>query len=74
MNNPEGIRMSTALTHLSLARHRPNLTIRGNAPVKRVLFDGNRATGVESESGGETFVVEGKRSYLPPAASSPLTS
>ena len=52
MNNPDGIRMSTALTHLSLARHRLNLTIRGNAPVKRVLFDGNRATGVESESGG----------------------
>ena len=64
MNNPDGIRMSTALTHLSLARHRPNLTIRGNAPVKRVLFDGKRATGVESESGGETFVMEGEEVIL----------
>ena len=58
LNNPNGIRLSTALGYLSLARHRLNLTIRGNCMVYRILFDGNRATGVEVESGGETFVID----------------
>ncbi len=57
MNNPEGIRMSTAVTHLNPARHRLNLTIRGNAYTRRVLFEGKRAVGVEVESGGEIFTL-----------------
>ena len=57
MNNPHDIRMSTALTYLNPNRHRLNLTIRGNAMVRRVLFDGSRATGVEVESGGERFIM-----------------
>ena len=59
LNNPNGIRLSTALGYLNLARHRLNLTIRPNCTVHRVIFEGNRATGVQLESGGETFVVEG---------------
>jgi choline dehydrogenase len=47
MNNPDGLRMSTALTHLNPARHRLNLTIRPNALTWRVLFEGTRAVGVE---------------------------
>ncbi len=58
MNNPNGIRMSTGLTYINPYRHRLNLTVRGNVLVRRVLFDGTRATGVEVESGGETFTVE----------------
>ena len=58
LNNPNGIRLSTALGYLNLARHRLNLTIRPNCTVHRILFDGKRATGVQVESGGETFVVE----------------
>ena len=58
LNNPNGIRLSTALGYLNLARHRLNLTIRPNCTVHRLLFDGNRATGVQVESGDETFVVE----------------
>ena len=58
MNNPEGIRMSVALSHLSTARHRLNLTIRGNVLARRVAFEGNRAIGVEVESGGEIYTVE----------------
>ena len=50
MNNPEGIRMSVALSHLSTARHRLNLTVRGNVLARRVVFEGNRAIGVEVES------------------------
>ena len=64
LNNPNGIRMSTALGYLNLARHRLNLTIRPNCTVRRLLFTGNRATGVEVESGGEVFVVEGDEIVL----------
>lgn len=64
VNNPDGIRMSAALTHLSQARHRLNLTIRANVLARRVVFEGKRATGVEVESGGEVFVVEGDQVIL----------
>jgi choline dehydrogenase len=64
MNNPDGIRMSTALTHLNPSRHRLNLTIRGNVLARRVLFNGTRAIGVEAESGGEVFTVEGEEIML----------
>ncbi len=59
MNNPAGIRMSCALAHLATARHRLNLTIRGNVTARRILFDGQKAVGVEAESGGEIFHVLG---------------
>jgi predicted dehydrogenase (TIGR03970 family) len=60
MNNPQGMRMSTALTHLQPARHRLNLTIRPNILARRILFEGMRAVGVEVESNGEVWTVEGK--------------
>ena len=57
MNNPEGVRMSTALTFLSAVRHRLNLTVRANVVVRRILFEGKKAVGVEVESGGEVYTV-----------------
>ena len=59
MNNPAGIRMSSALAYLSAARHRLNLTVRGNVVVRRIRFEGSTAVGVEAESGGEVFTAEG---------------
>ena len=64
VNNPNGIRWSTALGYLNLARHRLNLTIRPNATVQRLIFDGNRATGVEIESGGDKFIAEANEIIL----------
>ncbi len=64
MNNRNGWRMSTNVTHLTPARHRLNLTVRGNVFVRRVLIAGGRVTGVEVESGGEIFTVEGERVVL----------
>ena len=64
VNNPNGIRWSTALGYLDMARHRLNLTIKANCTVQRILFEGKRATGVEVESGGETFVAEGEEIIL----------
>ena len=63
-NNPNGIRWSTSLGYLNPSRHRLNLTLRPNCAVRRVLFDGNRAVGLEVESGGEIFEVEGDEIIL----------
>ncbi|WP_372407031.1 GMC family oxidoreductase [Streptomyces luteireticuli] len=46
-NAVDGERMDTATTYLSTARHLPNLEIRTGTKVTRVLFEGNRAVGVE---------------------------
>ena len=51
LNNIDGVRMSTALTYLNPTRHRINLTCRDNVTVRRIMFEGNRAVGVEAESG-----------------------
>jgi choline dehydrogenase len=64
LNNIDGLRMSTALAYLDPARHRLNLTIRAHAQARRILFQGLRATGVEVESGGEVFTVEGDEIIL----------
>ena len=59
LNNIDGVRMSTALTYLNLARHRLNLTVKANVTARRVVFEGKRAVGVEVDSGGERFTAEG---------------
>ncbi len=64
LNNPGGVRMSTAITYLDTCRHRLNLTIRPNVLALRVVFDGAQATGLEVDSDGETFVVEGEEIVL----------
>ena len=58
-NTVDGVRISMAIAYLDPARHRLNLTIKGDVMTRRVLFEGNRAVGVEAESGGEQFTVEG---------------
>ena len=64
MNQSDGVRMSTFLTHLAPSRHKLNLTVRENVLVRRVLFEVEQAVGVEVESGGERFVVEGSEIVL----------
>ena len=71
-NNIDGVRMSMALAYIDSVRHRLNLTIRANVQAHRVVLappaispsggeQGGvpRAIGIEVDSGGETFVVEG---------------
>lgn len=48
-----GARRGSADTYLEPARARPDLAIRGDAMVDRVLFDDRRATGVRLASGEE---------------------
>lgn len=64
MNKRGSQRMSVAICYVEPARHRLNLTIRGECLIRRVLTDGARATGVEVESGGTVQVVEAERIVL----------
>ncbi len=59
LNNPDGIRWSTAIGYLEPARQRPNLEIKADCQVHRVLFAGRRATGVQLESDGTILEVSG---------------
>ena len=38
-NNLDGIRMSTAVTHLNPARHRLNLTVKGDVYVRKIIIE-----------------------------------
>jgi choline dehydrogenase len=61
--------MSTALTYLAAARDRPNLEIRADSLVDRVLIESGRAVGVALASGEK--VVAGKVVLAAGAYSSP---
>lgn len=65
MNKIDGRRISAAEAWLTDAvRARPNLTIRSGQTVRRVVFEGRRAVGVEVEAGGEGAVVRGAKVVL----------
>lgn len=49
----DGHRVSTNDAFLEAARDRPNLSVRGDTPVDRVLLDGRRAIGVHTATGEE---------------------
>ena len=52
LNVVDGIRQNAAMAYLTAdVRRRPNLTIRGDVTVDRVLFDGTTATGVIGADG-----------------------
>ena len=63
-NNIGGVRVSAAMSYLNPMRHRLNLTVRGEVFVRRILFEGTKAVGVEAESGGEVFTVGAERVVL----------
>ena len=63
-NSHGGARMSAAHTYLNPARSRPNLTVRGDAVVHRVIIENGRARGVEITAGGERSIVRGDQVIL----------
>jgi choline dehydrogenase len=58
------LRLSTSIGYLLPARNRPNLTIRAQCLVNRVLFAGDRAVGVEISGEDGPEQVRGRRITL----------
>jgi choline dehydrogenase len=62
VNVVDGVRQNTGLVYLTAeVRQRPNLTIRGDVNIDRVLFDGTAATGVLAADG---TVYRGRETIL----------
>lgn len=59
-----GLRSGPASAYLRPVRARTNLTIRVRALVRRVLFQGRRAVGVEFEAGGEIHRARARHEVL----------
>jgi len=59
-----GARWSTADAYLKPALKRENLTVLTEAAVTKVMFDGNRAVGVEFEHDGARRVVRARREVV----------
>ena len=55
-----GRRWSAAVAYLNPAKKRPNLKIETKALAARVLFDGQRATGVEYTQNGQTHTAKAR--------------
>jgi choline dehydrogenase len=51
VNDVGGVRWNTAFAYLDPARERPNLVVRADTLVDRVLFAGDRAVGVATDGG-----------------------
>ena len=69
MNVDKGIRASSAKAYLDPARSRSNLTVIKHAHVKRVLFEGRAAVGVEYEKRGKTYKVDADNEIILSAGS-----
>ena len=59
-----GRRHSTSRAYLAPAMKRPNLRVETQAQVRRILFEGRRAVGVEYEQGGAIHILRARREIL----------
>lgn len=59
-----GMRASAAVAYLHPAAQRPNLTVMPYTPVRRVLFDGRRAVGVEASQLGQALELRAQREVI----------
>jgi choline dehydrogenase len=57
MNIKDGVRQSAGIAYLLPNLARPNLTLRGGTLVRRIVFEGKRAIGVEVEKDGEVEIL-----------------
>ena len=60
----DGRRCSAAVAYLRPALARPNLAVEVEALATRILFDGNRALGVEYLKGGERLTARAEREVI----------
>lgn len=60
----DGRRSSTATAYLRPAMRHPNLAVETESLVTRVLFEGNRAVGIEYRQGGETKTARAEKEVI----------
>ena len=60
----DGKRCSAAVGYLKPALQRPNLTLRTEAQTRRIVFEKNRAVGVELVQGDSTEIIRAKREVI----------
>lgn len=63
-NTLQGQRINVGTAYVNPIRHRPNLTVQGYSYVRRVLFDGRKAAGVEILVDGGISEVAAKEVVL----------
>lgn len=63
-NSVRGLRINTGIAYINPVRHRPNLTVEGDSYVRRVLFKGTRAVGVEVLRKGAVINIEANEIVL----------
>ncbi|WP_079203568.1 GMC family oxidoreductase [Pseudomonas sp. CC6-YY-74] len=64
INTRKGVRCSSADAFLRPALDRANLRLETHALVRRVLFEGRRAVGVEFEQNGQVFTAQAAREVI----------
>ena len=64
-----GVRCSTANAYLKPVLHRENLTVITEALTKRVILEGRKAVGVESEIDGDTHQIKATKEVILSAGS-----
>jgi len=64
-----GMRCSCSVAYLNPAKERPNLEVISNALATRILFDGDRAVGIEIAQGGELEELRAEREVVLSAGS-----
>jgi choline dehydrogenase len=69
VNQRRGLRHSSSVAYLSPARRRRNLKVQTGAVVRRVLFDGTQAKGVEYVIGRQVIQVPARREVIISAGS-----
>jgi choline dehydrogenase-like flavoprotein len=64
LTQKDGVRHSTADAYLHPAKERPNLEVRDSVFVERIVFEGNRAVGVELVHRGVRETVRAEREVI----------
>ena len=64
MNVVDGVRQNTGIAYLNPIRSRPNLTVQGGTYVRKVIFEGTRAVGVEVSVGREISTITAREIVL----------
>ena len=64
INTRNGLRASAGRCYIDPARGRPNLKIETNAHVKRIVFEGKRAVGVDYQHGAQAKTVSARREVI----------